>query len=83
MDAISTLTSKGQTTVPRKIRELLGLGPRQRIIYEIDAGSVRIRAAADALSASAGVLADDKPALGLKEERKAYRKARSGRYVNR
>jgi len=30
----STLTDKGQTTVPRAIRKALAIGPRQRLIWE-------------------------------------------------
>ena len=32
----STLTSKGQTTVPKEVREFLHLSPEDRIIYAID-----------------------------------------------
>jgi antitoxin PrlF len=80
MKTMSTLTAKGQTTVPRVVREALGLGPRQRILYEIEEDSVRIRAASSSLQASAGILADGKPALSQDEERVAYRKARGDRY---
>ena len=31
----STLTDKGQTTVPQEVREALGFAPRQRLIWEI------------------------------------------------
>ena len=30
---ISTLTSKGQTTIPKKIREFLHLSPEDKILY--------------------------------------------------
>lgn len=80
---MSTLTSKGQTTVPREVREALGLGPRQRIVYEIESGSVRIRAAGGSLLATAGALADGKPALGRDQERAVYRKARAKRYTTK
>ena len=39
----STLTSKGQTTVPVEVRRALGLKPRQRIIYEVRGGKVTIK----------------------------------------
>lgn len=80
---MSTVTSKGQTTVPREVREALGLGPRQRIVYQIEDGTVRIRAAGGSLLASAGALADGQPAKGRDEERAAYRKARASRYTKR
>ncbi len=80
MQILSTLTSKGQTTVPIEIRRALGLRPRQKIIYQIDGDEVRIRAAGDSLLASAGALADDRPALEREHERSIYRKARARRY---
>ncbi|MDD2707143.1 MAG: type II toxin-antitoxin system PrlF family antitoxin [Verrucomicrobiae bacterium] len=40
----STLTSKGQTTIPLKVRKVLNLKPRQRIIYEVRNDGVLIRA---------------------------------------
>ncbi|MBF0623967.1 MAG: type II toxin-antitoxin system PrlF family antitoxin [Magnetococcales bacterium] len=44
MTAIAKITSKGQTTVPRKIREALHVGPGDRILWELlPDGSVRVR----------------------------------------
>ena len=77
---MSTITMKGQTTLPRTVREALGLGPRQKIVYEIREEGVLIRAAGGSLLSSAGVLADEQPALALEEERAIYRKARTSRY---
>ena len=41
----STLTSKGQTTIPREIRRLLGLKENDRILYEVVNGEVAIKPA--------------------------------------
>jgi antitoxin PrlF len=41
--AESTLTSKGQTTIPREIRKLLGLKKNDRILYEVEDGKVAIK----------------------------------------
>jgi antitoxin PrlF len=41
----STLTSKGQTTIPREIRKLLGLKQNDRILYEVEDGKVAIKPA--------------------------------------
>jgi antitoxin PrlF len=41
----STLTSKGQTTIPREIRKLLGLKQNDRILYEVEDGKVVIKLA--------------------------------------
>jgi AbrB family looped-hinge helix DNA binding protein len=41
----STLTTKGQTTIPREIRKLLGLKENDRILYEVENGKVAIKPA--------------------------------------
>jgi AbrB family looped-hinge helix DNA binding protein len=38
------ITSKGQITVPRDIRNTLGVGPGDRLVFESDSRGVRIRA---------------------------------------
>jgi len=43
--AMRTSTRKGQTTLPREVRDALRIGPGDRIVYEIDGDSVRIRSA--------------------------------------
>jgi AbrB family looped-hinge helix DNA binding protein len=56
--ATSTLTAKGQTTVPREIREHLGLAPGDKIAYEIAPdGSVHLRAKKLSFAETAGMLA--------------------------
>lgn len=39
----STLTSKGQTTIPEKIRKALRMKPGDRLEYEIDGDRATIR----------------------------------------
>jgi AbrB family looped-hinge helix DNA binding protein len=54
----STLTAKGQTTVPREIREHLGLKPGDTIDYEIAAdGTVRLSVRKPSFADCAGMLA--------------------------
>ena len=38
----STVTAKGQTTLPRPVREQLGLQPGDRIRYIVSKGEVRL-----------------------------------------
>lgn len=38
----STLTSKGQTTLPKEVREALGLKPGDRVRYRLGDGEVRL-----------------------------------------
>ena len=39
----STLSAKGQTTIPARVRKQLGIQPGDTIAYELDDGGVRIR----------------------------------------
>ena len=38
----STITAKGQTTVPREVRSALGLAPGDRVRYLVRGGEVRL-----------------------------------------
>jgi antitoxin PrlF len=42
MQPISTVTSKGQTTLPRAVREALSLSPGDRVVYDIEGDAVVI-----------------------------------------
>jgi AbrB family looped-hinge helix DNA binding protein len=64
----STLTAKGQTTVPREIREHLGLKPGDKIDYEIAAdGSVRLRTRKVRLADLAGILGKPSRTASIEE----------------
>jgi bifunctional DNA-binding transcriptional regulator/antitoxin component of YhaV-PrlF toxin-antitoxin module len=41
----STLTSKNRTTVPKVVRERLGVGRGDVLVWEVDEGGVRVTAA--------------------------------------
>jgi AbrB family looped-hinge helix DNA binding protein len=40
---MATLTSKGQLTVPKKVRDRLGLQPGDKVVFDLDEESVRLR----------------------------------------
>jgi antitoxin PrlF len=40
---ISKVTSKGQTTLPREVREALSLRPGDRVVYDIEGDAAVIR----------------------------------------
>lgn len=44
-DAISRLTSKAQTTIPKAVREALAVGPGDSLVYEIKDNAVLVRKA--------------------------------------
>ena len=67
---ISTITSKGQTTIPKEVRQYLDLQPQQKIAFEPKDGYVIIRPVDISLERFAGILSDKKPAGSKADERK-------------
>jgi antitoxin PrlF len=51
---ITTLTSKGQVTIPKEIRDELGLKPSDKIVFSLEDGHVTLRKAYPALEEVAG-----------------------------
>jgi AbrB family looped-hinge helix DNA binding protein len=53
---VTTLTSKGQLTIPKAVREQLGLKPFDKIEVVVDGGEARLRRARPSLAEIAGTL---------------------------
>lgn len=67
----SAVTSKGQTTLPKAVREALGVGPGDRVRYAIlDNGEVRILPVRP-LSRLFGVLKYEGPPVTLEDMERA------------
>ena len=47
----SSVSPKGQVTIPAEIRQLLGVRPRDRVAFEVHEGQVLIRPARSSLDA--------------------------------
>ena len=62
----STVTSRGQTTLPKEVREALGLKPGDKVRYSIYGGEVRI-APVLPISRMFGVLEYDGPPATLED----------------
>ena len=70
----STLTDKGQTTVPVEVRDALKMKPRGQLDWSIQPdGTVIVRPQPSALELF-GSLKPTKPFPGIQEERKAVQK---------
>lgn len=52
----TTMTEKGQVTIPQEIRHLIGLRPRDRVRFEVEGNVVRIRRAESKLLAGFGAV---------------------------
>jgi AbrB family looped-hinge helix DNA binding protein len=77
----STITAKGQTTLPKDVRDLLGLEPGDRIRYLVAGDSVRILRPRKAMSLC-GVLKREGAPVSLEAMDAAVR-ARAARETER
>jgi antitoxin PrlF len=76
----STITERGQTTIPAAVRKALSLKPHQRLTYEIRGKSVLIRPETESLMDLAGALKSKVPPASKAEERKRARDLRRARH---
>lgn len=70
MIGYSTITQKGQVTIPVSIREVLGLQPRQRVMIIKDADGARIKPARDFFSLFGSVKTKKK--MNIRAMRKSF-----------
>jgi bifunctional DNA-binding transcriptional regulator/antitoxin component of YhaV-PrlF toxin-antitoxin module len=77
----STLTDRGQTTIPAAVRKALKLKPRQRLFYEIREEDVFIQPERGKAIDLAGYLESEVTAGAKAEERDNARAARLGRHL--
>ena len=77
----STLTQKGQATIPKKIRDYLGIHPLERIAFYIKDDSVVIKRASSSTEELAGALESYalKPIPSKEELRKSMKSAAAKR----
>ena len=64
MSRVTTLTSKGQVTIPKDIRDELGLKPHDKIRFSLENGHVTLRKAYLSLEEIAGSI----PAINVPME---------------
>lgn len=67
----STLTDKGQTTVPQEIREALGVLPRQRLVWEVRKDGSAVVRPMPSVMELAGSLKSEVPFTSIREETEA------------
>lgn len=78
MIGYSTITQKGQVTIPAAIRALLGLQPRQRVVIMKDATGAIIRPESDFFSLYGSIKTKKK--LNIAAMRKSAKKLLARRY---
>ena len=72
---VSSVTTKGQVTIPIEVRRLLGVKPHDKVIFLVEAGQVRITRTAGVVARTAGALKSTSPALSAHEEARAVEDA--------
>ncbi len=64
----STVTDKGQTTVPLEIRQALGIAPRQRLVWESRKDGSAVVRAIPSVMELAGSLKSEIPFTSIQDE---------------
>jgi antitoxin PrlF len=76
----TTLTSKGQVTIPKEIRDALGLAPGDRILFRVkENGEVVVEVADVDLLALAGSLRPRRKGVTIDEMKETVRRAATER----
>ncbi len=68
----TTMTQKGQVTVPARIRAHLGLKPRDRVRFELVGDEVRLKPAPSRIARHFGAVQVSGGSLSIQEERRAF-----------
>jgi AbrB family looped-hinge helix DNA binding protein len=68
----TTVTRKGQVTIPAEIRSHLGLKPRDRVVFELEGDSARLRPARSRIARHFGAVEAVGEALDARAEREAF-----------
>lgn len=75
-DAVSSVTTKGQVTVPINIRRMLGIKPYDKVKFLVERGSVKLSKAKSVTERTAGIFFDPSmPRLSARQERAEAEKA--------
>ena len=70
----STITAKGQTTVPRQVRERIGAGPGTRLVWHVlPNGTLIVRAKTHSILSLQGMLKSPKDGPVPVEDMNAWR----------
>lgn len=63
----STITQRGQVTLPAEVRRILGVKPREKVTFEVEEGQVRVVPARFTLESASGSVPALKRPLSLEE----------------
>jgi antitoxin PrlF len=76
---VATITSKGQVTIPKSVRELLGVRPGDRVSFRVDTdGRVVVETAAVDVRAIFGTVRPRRRGVSVEDMQEAVRRRGSG-----
>jgi len=75
----STVTTKGQVTIPSKLRKALGLAPGRRVAFHLENGKITLEPVRDDITAAFGMLKSQRGA-SVEEMNEAIAKATVERF---
>lgn len=70
MQYISSVTTKGQVTIPAEIRRLLKVMPHDKVAFVVEADQVRVVSAKSVVARTAGMLGGEEEALAPQLEKR-------------
>ncbi len=74
-ELLSTVTTKGQVTIPVEVRRLLGVEPHEKLAFIVEDGEVRLARRRSVVERTAGMLRSDRPPLTAEELREVGERA--------
>ena len=81
-ELFSTVTTKGQVTIPQEVRRLLGVTPRDRVVFLVDGDEIRL-SRDSVVARTAGALRSSRPPLTAEALRVAAEQAIAADVVER
>ncbi|MDP9372771.1 MAG: AbrB/MazE/SpoVT family DNA-binding domain-containing protein [Chloroflexota bacterium] len=79
----STVTSKGQVTIPVEIRRLLKVAPRDKVTFVVEGDEVRIIRTGSVVERTAGMLKVEGPPASAKKLREMAEQAIADEVIER
>lgn len=74
-ETVTTVTRKGQITLPAAIRKALGIERGDKVVLSLEDDEVRLKRTESVTARTAGSLHSEQPALSTTEERHAAEEA--------
>jgi len=80
---VTTVTQRGQVTIPAPVRRLLGAKPRGKVAFQVDGQDVRLVAAEHTLESAYGSVKPIAPPQDFKRLERAAKDERAARSVRK